>query len=340
MKRIKCILIGLFLASSIGVTDAYAQSDKPSPQASPPLGSTQVDQTDWDVEKILISKSLDNPKFYVVLLVMLIAGGVGGIVFELLNLQGNIERPHAPTEDDFAAELAYATPPNVIDLGIFARIIIGACAAVPAMAYIEPKTVLTLLAMSLLAGSTGTAVFRSLQDRFLIAITQQEASEKKRKIKRKNNIAKIDKALAAVETLQKEVETKSESPEGTTDLIIPEGTVLVLDRSRFEEVRKVILQVTGVNTEKEKAVAALEKLEEVLIKYSVKQQGTNDLKFTKNTSINCDLFGNVKDCLSQAKGANELTAIADNSESSQPATQIQNHLKTIANPIGHDITGY
>jgi uncharacterized protein with von Willebrand factor type A (vWA) domain len=60
----------------------------------------------------------------------------------------------------------------------------------------------------------------------------------------------MDKAIAAVETLQEEVEKKSESPEGTTDLIIPEGTVL--DRSRFEEVRKVLLQVTGVNAEAKK----------------------------------------------------------------------------------------
>lgn len=324
MKRIKSILIALFLASSIGVTDAYAQSDKPSPPASLPALSTQVAQTDWDVEVILKSKSLDNPKFYVVLLVMLIAGGVGGIVFELLNLQGNIERPHAPSEDELAAKLAYATVGNVIDLGIFARILIGASAAVPAMAFIKPESVLILLAMSLVAGSAGTAVFRSLQDRLLIAITQQEASEKKRKIQQKNNIAKMDKAIAAVETLQEEVETKSESPEGTTHLIIPEGTVL--DRSRFEEVRKVLLQVTGVNAEVEKAIAAFKKLEAELIKNSVKPQGTNDLKFTKNTSINCDLFGNVKDCLSQAKGANELTVIADNSQSSQPVIPDPNHL--------------
>jgi len=324
MKRIKCILIGLFLASSIGVTDACAQSDKPSPPASLPARSTQVVQTDWDVEVILKSKSLDNPKFYVVLLVTLIAGGVGGIVFELLNLQGNIELPHAPTEDDFAAELAYATPPNVIDLGIFARIIIGALAAVPAMAYIGPTSVLTLLAMSLLAGSAGTAVFRSLQDRFLLAITQQEANEKKRNIRRKNNSVKIDKANAAFENLQEEVEKKSESPEGRTDLIIPAGTVL--DRSRFEEVRKLLSQVTGVNAEAKQALAAFKELDEVLIENSVKPQGTTEMKFTKDTFIKCDLFGNVKDCLSQAKGANELTVIADNSESSQPATQIQNHI--------------
>lgn len=162
----------------------------------------------------------------------------------------------------------------------------------------------------ILIGSAGTAVFRSLQDRLLIAITQQEASEKKRKNRQKNNIVKVDKAIAAVETLQEEVEKKSESPEGTTDLIIPEGTVL--DHSRFEEVRKILLQVTGVNDEANNAITAFKKLEEKFIKSSVRYQGTNDLKFTQDTSINCDLFGNVKDCLSQAKGANELTAIADN----------------------------
>ena len=337
MKRIKCILIGLFLASSIGVTDACAQSDKPSPPASLPALSTQVAQTDWDVEVILKSKSLDNPKFYVVLLVVLIAGGLGGIVFELLNLQGNIERPHAPSEDELAAKLAYATVGNVIDLGIFARIIIGASAAVPAMVFIKPESVLVLLAMSLVAGSAGTAVFRSLQDRILIAISQQEAREQKIEIQQKNNNAKMDKALAAFETLEKEVEKKSESPEGTTSLIIPEGTVL--DRSRFEEVRKVLLQVTGVNTEAKKALEAFKKLEEEFINSSVRYQGTSDMKFTKKTSIKCDLFGNVKDCLSQAKGANELTVIADNSQSSQPVIPDQNHLKTIANPIGHDIAG-
>ena len=212
MKRIKCILIGLFLASSIGVTDACAQSDKPSPPASLPALSTQVAQTDWDVEVILKSKSLDNPKFYVVLLVVLIAGGIGGIVFELLNLQGNIERPHAPSEDELAAKLAYATVGNVIDLGIFARIIIGASAAVPAMVFIKPESVLVLLAMSLVAGSAGTAVFRSLQDRILIAISQQEVREQKIEIQQKNNSAKMDKAIAAVETLEKEVEKNSESP--------------------------------------------------------------------------------------------------------------------------------
>lgn len=291
---------------------------------SRPALSTQGTQTDWDVETIITSKSLDNPKFYVVLLAMLIAGGVGGIVFELLNLQGNIELTHAPTEDEFAAKLAYATPKNVTDLGIFARIIIGACAAVPAMVVIEPASVLSLLAMSLLAGSAGTAVFRSLQDRFLLAITQQEAKEKKREIKQKIIIVKIDKAIAAVETLEEEVEKKSESPEGTTDLIIPEGTVL--DLRHVEEVRKVVLQVTGVNSEANKASAAFEKLEEELIEKSVKLPGTMDLKFTKDTTIKFNLFGNVKDCLIQAKGANELTAIADNSQSSQPAIPEQNHL--------------
>ncbi len=330
MKRIKSILIGLFLASSIGVTDACAQSNQPSPPLSLPARSTQVAQTDWDVEVILKSKSLDNPKLYVVLLVTLIAGGVGGIVFELLNLQGNIERPHAPSEDELAAKLAYASVENVIDLGIFARIIIGASAAVPAMVFIKPDSVLLLLAMSLVAGSTGTAVFRSLQDRLLIAITQQEASEQKRKIKQKSNNAKMEKAIAAVETLEKEVEKKSDSPEGTTNLIIPEGTVL--NRSHFEEVRKILLQVTGVNAEANNAIAAFKKLEEELIEKSVKPQGTMDLKFTKDTTIECKLFGNVKDCLIQAKGANELTAIADNSQSSQPATPIQNHLLPDRNP--------
>lgn len=78
------------------------------------------------------------------------------------------------------------------------------------------------------------------------------------------------------------------------------------------------MQVTGVNTEAKEAISAFKKLEEEFLKNSVSPQGMRDLKFIKDTPIDCDLFANVKDCLSQAKGANELTAIADNSESSQP----------------------
>jgi len=98
-------------------------------------------------------------------------GAIGGVIYELIALEGNIEWPHK-TEDSEApqAGFAYAKPKFLYDLGIFARIIVGGMAAVTVYWALPPEQGIKLVAVSLIVGSAGTAVFRALQDRVIAAL--------------------------------------------------------------------------------------------------------------------------------------------------------------------------
>ncbi|MGA9755027.1 MAG: hypothetical protein WBV23_07775, partial [Desulfobaccales bacterium] len=113
---------------------------------------------------------------------------MGGIVYELLILQGNIELPHKPDQDEITEKFPYAIPKFLFDLGIFARVIIGAAAALAALLVLTPTTATTLLATSLVAGSAGTSVFRSIQDRLLAALAQKDAANKGTQLTKMNTI--------------------------------------------------------------------------------------------------------------------------------------------------------
>jgi hypothetical protein len=138
-----------------------------------------------------------------VLLLTLFTGGVGGVVYELLILQGNIEWPHTPDPNEITDKLPYAIPKYLYDLGIFARIIIGAAAALAALLILTPSTTITLLATSLVAGSAGTSVFRSIQDRLLAALAQREAADQRTQMAKINVIH--DQVIAKVKNLKQAV---------------------------------------------------------------------------------------------------------------------------------------
>jgi hypothetical protein len=176
MKRLTTTVLGLLLTTSLTATAAYAQT---TPSTSPQNSTLSSTKSDADVTSNMtrmvlrdangkligeVFKDAEGKLFLIksprltdglnavdfssdVLLVVLLTivfGGLGGFVFELLNLQGNIEKPHKPTDDELAAKLAYASPKYVIDLGVLARIIIGAAAAPPAMLFLRPESAFAL----------------------------------------------------------------------------------------------------------------------------------------------------------------------------------------------------
>ncbi len=47
-----------------------------------------------------LTAGLSQGDFWLVLLVTLIVGAAGGVVYELMILQGNIEKPHKPTPEE------------------------------------------------------------------------------------------------------------------------------------------------------------------------------------------------------------------------------------------------
>lgn len=98
-------------------------------------------------------------------------GAMGGLVYELILLKGGIELPHLPDASELPEEgLPHATARYLLDLGILSRLLIGAAAALAIFWVLPTRTGTALIATSLIAGSAGTAVFRSLQDRLVAAI--------------------------------------------------------------------------------------------------------------------------------------------------------------------------
>lgn len=120
-----------------------------------------------------------TPDFWWMLLAAAVSGAFGGFIYELLMLRGRIEMPHrvlglAPGED-----LGDGAAHKLIDLGLLARVLIGAGAAVAALWLIEPESAIALIAGSIIAGTAGIAIFRSLQDRLLALLAAQQTAEAK-----------------------------------------------------------------------------------------------------------------------------------------------------------------
>ena len=104
-----------------------------------------------------LTKGLLEIDFWLVLFVTLIVGAVGGIVYELLILQGNIEKPHKSTQEETEEKFPYAIYKYMYDLGILARLIIGALAAVVGLWIFNPNTTFSWLAIAVVSGSAGTS---------------------------------------------------------------------------------------------------------------------------------------------------------------------------------------
>jgi len=131
-------------------------------------------------------------------------GAIGGVVYELIALQGNIEWPHRAVKEDLPQDgYGHAILGYLFDLGILARIVVGAAAAIIVF-WVLPIADLTgdrLVAIALVAGSAGTAVFRSLQDRLIAAL----------------NAAKTESLTAGLKDLLEKVSVLESTPTPPAD---------------------------------------------------------------------------------------------------------------------------
>jgi hypothetical protein len=101
-------------------------------------------------------------------------GAAGGLVYELINLRGDIEWPHRSRQNEDTTAPPYATWNQMFDLGILARLIVGALAALAITLFVSPATAFKLVATAVLAGSGGSTVFGALQDRLVAQVKQQQ----------------------------------------------------------------------------------------------------------------------------------------------------------------------
>jgi hypothetical protein len=148
-----------------------------------PLTATTLRATGLsnDVDPATLSDGLAQSSLWIALGVAALFGGLGGVVAELLSLRGHIELPHRIKPRRGAARRARLGDPNYeIDLGIFARVLLGSAAALALLALDAPSNATSLVVNALIAGSAATAVFRLVQGRML-AKNQPPAAEKPNK---------------------------------------------------------------------------------------------------------------------------------------------------------------
>lgn len=164
---------------------------------------------------------------WLALILVFFGGAVGGVVFELIALQGRIELPHRPSPDEVKKDMTedgnYAISRHMIDLGILARVLIGGAAAVITLIVFTPENLVQLLGVAAVAGSAGTAVFRTIQDRLLATLAQKDAVLARAQTSAlAAKVAEAEQAVGALKTTLEStaVSTQAESfrPEGTGSL--------------------------------------------------------------------------------------------------------------------------
>jgi hypothetical protein len=93
-------------------------------------------------------------------------GALGGVVAELLSLQGNIELPHRVSRHR-RQRSRLAEAKHMVDLGIVSRLLLGATAALAVLSIYAPTNATALVVTALIAGSAATGVFRVVQSRLI-----------------------------------------------------------------------------------------------------------------------------------------------------------------------------
>jgi len=154
MKKIltASILAGILILCLVPL--ALAQG--PTPAAVPTVVTGGVPNLDAR----RITDALGQPEFRMVLLLAIVFGGLGGLVYELVILQGSVENPHK-------VDGAFT-----YDLGVWGRILMGSLAAIATLYVFSPEDAYKLIAVSVAAGASGSAVFKSLQSRLEAVISQ------------------------------------------------------------------------------------------------------------------------------------------------------------------------
>ncbi len=142
---------------------ALAQTPDPLRTATPgPVPTRSAAAPTGGLDTKYLADTMTTGDFRLVLILTLVFGGLGGLVYELMVLQGSVEQPHRVQEGGW-----------VYDLGVIGRVLMGAMAAVAALYVISPEDAYKLVAVSVVAGASASAIFKSLQARVEAMVAQQ-----------------------------------------------------------------------------------------------------------------------------------------------------------------------
>jgi len=120
-----------------------------------------------DLDPTALAGGLFEPTLWITLGIAAAFGGLGGIVAELISLRGRVELPHRVKRGAAVKRPRLADPRYEFDLGIIARLLLGAAAALALLSLYAPTSPTALVANALIAGSAATGVFRMVQGRML-----------------------------------------------------------------------------------------------------------------------------------------------------------------------------
>lgn len=186
VKHFRLAVTFVFLALVTFATNALAQ-------ATP---------TDDATGRAAVLRDLGDPEFWLLMLIVAVFGAIGGVVYELLIFKGRLELPHRT--DDLATDevLDGAVAKYLYDLGILGRIFIGAAAAIVViwLLDLEAEGAGALIGGAIVAGATGIAIFRSLQDRLLAAIATRDLAKTQAQAAAQTVL--VDQAAAELEKIK------------------------------------------------------------------------------------------------------------------------------------------
>lgn len=346
MKHKIGIFLGLVLFTGLTVTACQnSPSSTPSPTSSsdlregdvidyrkdPTTGKVVPIKREAGVLKGLDTPYIDDPEFWKALGITVAAGILGGFVAELINLNGNIERPHKPSDDEWAVRASdtsgrYANYDNVIDLGIVARLSIGGLAAPAAMVFLKPVSVFALFGMSVVAGSAGAAIFIALQERIKTVIAEQQkavavavaekekehAQEPARQEKLKQSaqliLSKLEDAARNLGEIEDKLRLKSKTESKDPNILIfPEE--VPLDRGNFNKVWNALNEIKGIDTKIGDSITEPFKiLDETIKSLCTSKVDEHTMTIGVNQNLALEVFNQVKKRINEAKG--EINAIA------------------------------
>lgn len=147
-------------------------------------------------------------------------GGLGGVVFELLRLRGNLALPYRYAEGEMQAhdifkDDGYVTPKRVVDLGFLARVFVGSMAAIAILLVISPATPMKLFATAVIAGSAGASIFDTLRARLQATLAVADATDVRMKGQ------KLQQQLAGMEELINTLlmQSRSDGPASISNML-------------------------------------------------------------------------------------------------------------------------
>lgn len=203
----------IFLAEA-----SLAQSPSPSPTPTPA-----------DVlESGRLLTEIKSGSFWIVLGIAALFGALGGLVYELLTLQGGIEVPHKATEGEPPVKFPWAIRKFVRDWGVFARLMTGGLAAIAVLLIVTPGSAFRLIATSIVAGSAGSSIFRALQERLRSMMAESKADQVTRAADDAEE--RVQKAKELLKSIRQALGTAAQTTPGEGRLVLPEQTPLDLDR--------------------------------------------------------------------------------------------------------------